>query len=128
MNIYLLESPRRLALSYRSEDSSSTARCLIISAEASDRGPSRTLVEFLPVTDVSFDGATRLNSRTILGCLGLINISNGLNSLVKELPTDKYVQTSSLLWSLQRPTSVVYFLELQGLIKSPGYKRSHSSA
>lgn len=82
MHLYLRENPRTLILVTSSEEEQKGAprRALLFRAHSLNAG-TQAVVEFLPKTEVDLTQVTRLTSRGIVGCLGLINIANGGHDL-----------------------------------------------
>jgi synaptojanin len=80
MHLYLREQPvRTLLLTTSSEDErrGCPRRALIFRAEGI-KAASQATVEFVPKDEVDFTGLVRLTARQVHGCLGLINIANGM--------------------------------------------------
>ncbi|EIW61212.1 DNase I-like protein [Trametes versicolor FP-101664 SS1] len=88
MYLYLGESPRTLYLVTSSEDErrGGPARALVF--RAAQDSSSQAVVEFLPKREVDLSNATRLSSRIVKGCLGLISISGEMFLAVITSATD----------------------------------------
>ena len=83
MHLYRRDTPRSLILSTTSDEESQglPSRCLII--RIPEANTVQAVVEFLPKDLVDFANTVRLNSRNVLGCLGLINIANGAHAIMR---------------------------------------------
>lgn len=82
MYLYLREHPVRTLLLTTSSDDERRGcpkRALAFRAEGAKHA-SQVTVEFLPKSEVDFTGLVRLTARQVYGCLGLINIANGVPS------------------------------------------------
>jgi len=81
MHLYLQEHPSRallLTTSSEEERAGSPKRALVFRTQGI-KSASQANVEFLPKEEVDFTNLVRLNSRPLHGCLGLINIANGMS-------------------------------------------------
>ncbi|KAI0034116.1 DNase I-like protein [Vararia minispora EC-137] len=78
MHLYLKESPRTIYLvtSSQEEINGRPSRALVL--RAAEHDPSRAVVEFLRKEDVDLNNVTRLTSRIVKGCLGLISVGKDM--------------------------------------------------
>jgi hypothetical protein len=78
MHLYLKESPRTIYLvtSSQEENNGRPSRALVVRVAEHDH--SRAVVEFLHKEDVDLSNVSRLTSRIVKGCLGLIYIGKGV--------------------------------------------------
>ena len=81
MHLYLKESPRIIYLvtSSQEETNGRPSRALVL--RAAEHDSSRAVVEFLHKKDADLSNVTRLTSRIVKGCLGLISVGKGVGSL-----------------------------------------------
>lgn len=81
MYLYLGESPRSLYLVTSSQDEKRGTPSRALVFRAAQDSSSQAVVEFLPKSEVDLTNATRLSSRIVKGCLGLISIAGGMSTL-----------------------------------------------
>lgn len=78
MHLYLREEPRALILVTTADDErrGCPPRALVF-RPTQNKSSSQAVVEFLPKHEVDLNDVVRLTNRSVLGCLGLINVGNG---------------------------------------------------
>ena len=88
MHLYLGQNPRTLFLvtSSQEEKQGRPGKALVFRAAERDllnptNAPQQAVVEFLPKDEVNLTNVVRLTSRIVKGCMGLISIDNGAQSL-----------------------------------------------
>ena len=80
MHLYLKDDYRGhrtliLCTSAEEERVGAPSRALVFRSMENDTA--KVMVEFLPLTDLDLNGAVRLTTRKVKGCLGLINVGDG---------------------------------------------------
>lgn len=81
MQLYLTENPRTLYLITSKQEvrEGRPHRALVFrAAEGTSELESQAVVQFLPQDQVDLTSAVKLTTRNVKGCLGLINIGNGM--------------------------------------------------
>jgi hypothetical protein len=77
MHLYLSEAPRTLYLVTGSQDDKLGRPRRALVFRASPTNASQAVVEFLQRDDLDLSSAVSMTSRTVKGCLGLINVGGG---------------------------------------------------
>ncbi|KAI0750962.1 inositol polyphosphate phosphatase [Daedaleopsis nitida] len=78
MHLYLSESPRTLYLVTSSQNERRGCPEKVLVFRAAQGSASQAVVEFLPKREVDLSNASKITTRIVKGCLGLISIANDM--------------------------------------------------
>ncbi|KZW04268.1 inositol polyphosphate phosphatase [Exidia glandulosa HHB12029] len=111
MHLYLRESPRTLLLVTSSEEERRGCPRKALVFRVAEGSTTQVVVEFLPKEEVSLSGVTKLTSRPVIGCLGLINVQNDVFLVVvtSALEIGNLIPSSSHSYSVSRILETAFF-------------------
>ncbi|EJD53563.1 inositol polyphosphate phosphatase [Auricularia subglabra TFB-10046 SS5] len=111
MHLYLRDSPRTLLLVTTSEEERRGSPRKALVFRVAEGSNNQVVVEFLPKEEVSLSGVTKLTSRPVIGCLGLINVQNDVFLVVvtAALEIGNLIPSSSNSYTVSRILETAFF-------------------